>query len=119
VIVFDPIDKDGNGTLDVQEVGAKITAMSANTSLVELVKRIMCIDIDPAELEKSCKAIMEAMDTNGDGVISFDEFVAAIVRASAIKDENAIAAGFHIHGPKTKEEYDEMIGLLKTTFAPT
>jgi hypothetical protein len=112
-IVFDPIDKDGNGTLDVKEVGAKLLAISekiGDTSLLELVQ------VDPAGFETFCKALITEMDANGDGAISFDEVFAAFVKQSPFPDEASLAADF-ANKLNTKEEYDKAMAELKSIFA--
>ena len=109
-IVFDPIDKDGNGTLDVKEVGAKLLAISekiGDTSLLEVVQ------VDPAGFETFCKALITEMDANGDGAISFDEVFAAFVN---FPDEASLAADF-ANKLNTKEEYDKAMAELKSIFA--
>ena len=113
-IVFDPIDKDGSGTLDAKEVGAKLLAISekiGDTSLLATVEQ------DPAGFEEMCKALIADIDANGDGAISFDEVLAAFIKVSPFADEAAMAADWATTGPDTKEKYDECMEELKSIVA--
>lgn len=112
-IVFDPIDKDGNGTLDVKEVGAKLMAMVEKIGVTSLLE---AVEMDPEGFETMCKALMTEMDTNGDDAISFDEVFAAFIKVSGLPDEAASAELYATKGPKTKEEYDASMEELKTIF---
>ncbi|XP_045320287.1 calmodulin-like [Leopardus geoffroyi] len=59
---FDRVDKDGDGKIDVQELGAVMQAVGKNPSEAEL------------------KQLISRVDTDGDGHISFDEFLAEMAK---------------------------------------
>ena len=111
-IVFDPIDKDGNGTLDVQEVGAKLLAIANKTGDIG----ILTAAGDPAFFQDQVKSIIKEMDANGDGSISFDEVFAVFVEVSPFPDEATLAADFATK-VNTKEAYDDAMAALKEIVA--
>uniref|UniRef100_A0A8C9D3T0 Calmodulin like 5 n=1 Tax=Panthera leo TaxID=9689 RepID=A0A8C9D3T0_PANLE len=59
---FSMFDKDGNGKINVQELGAVMQALGENPSEAEL------------------KQLIARVDTDGDGHISFDEFLAEMAK---------------------------------------
>uniref|UniRef100_A0A8C3YP56 Calmodulin like 5 n=1 Tax=Catagonus wagneri TaxID=51154 RepID=A0A8C3YP56_9CETA len=59
---FDRFAKNKDGTIDVQELGAMLQLLGRNLSEAEL------------------KALIAQVDTDGDGVISFEEFLAAMAK---------------------------------------
>jgi Ca2+-binding EF-hand superfamily protein len=68
-IIFDNIDKDGNGNLDVEEfkvVIAKIRDYETQGHKDELIRMLTKTDLD----------------ANGDGVITFDEFWASVIKGN-------------------------------------
>ncbi|PRW55898.1 Calmodulin [Chlorella sorokiniana] len=65
--VFDMFDKDGSGTIDVHELRAVLRALGQFPTAAELAD------------------LMQRMDANQDGSISFDEFAAAM--AGQAEDE--------------------------------
>ena len=56
--IFDHFDKDGNGTIEVDEFSDLLSALGAEMGAAEVAVGL------------------EALDTNGNGRIDFDEFVA-------------------------------------------
>ncbi|XP_032737483.1 calmodulin-like [Lontra canadensis] len=59
---FSRFDKNGDGTIDTQELGAVMRALGKNLSEAEL------------------KEFIAHVDTDGDGVISFQEFLAEMAK---------------------------------------
>lgn len=59
---FSKFDKDGNGSINTQELGAVMQALGKDLSEAEL------------------KEFISKVDTDADGVISFPEFLEEIVR---------------------------------------
>jgi hypothetical protein len=114
-IVFDPIDKDGNGTLDVQEVGAKLLAIANKTGDIGILSAAG----DPAFFQDQAKSIIKEMDANGDGSITFDELFAVFVEKSPFQDEAAFAADWatRFEDKGGKEAYDCAMAALKEIVA--
>jgi calcium-dependent protein kinase len=56
---FDYFDKDGSGSITLQEV-----------------QTVFCVDNDPALTDELMKKIIKGIDTDGNGEISYDEFAA-------------------------------------------
>jgi Ca2+-binding EF-hand superfamily protein len=76
-ILFDNIDEDGNGNLDVKELKDVITKLrdgnkGDDDSLIQILTK--------ADL-----------DANGDGVITFDELWASMIKMNGCEDEDAFA----------------------------
>jgi calcium-dependent protein kinase len=67
---FDDIDKDKNGTLEMEELKAVMNLFSRKRPSTKQINRIFA-----------------AADTNGDGVISFEEFLAAIEKVQLSQEE--------------------------------
>ncbi|KAM7159613.1 calmodulin-alpha-like [Molossus nigricans] len=59
---FTRFDKDGDGTINVQELGAVMKTLGQNPSEAEL------------------KELIARVDTDGDGAINFQEFLAEMVK---------------------------------------
>jgi Ca2+-binding EF-hand superfamily protein len=76
------------------------------SSLKKVPKRIApCTKHPPEEYKK----MMESMDTNGDGEITWDEFVAASINKIALLNKHNIRAAFNVldengDGKITREE---------------
>jgi EF-hand domain pair len=64
---FATFDKDGSGTIDAEELYACLKAMGHHP--------------EPLELEE----LLAQMDTNGDGVIDFDEFSAVMTIRKGVR----------------------------------
>ena len=60
-VEFDRMDKDGSGSLDIEEVREALSDAG-----------------QPAD-EQAVRATMEALDTNRDGVVSREEFKSAVI----------------------------------------
>jgi Ca2+-binding EF-hand superfamily protein len=73
-ILFDNIDKDGNGNLDVKELKDVIMKLR-DGNVDELIQMLTKADLD----------------ANGDGVITFDEFWASVIKGNGFEDEDAFA----------------------------
>jgi hypothetical protein len=63
-------DADGNGTLDRDEV-----APLAEWALTSLLESTKAVRMTQEQKETEADKLMQAADTNGDGVVDFDEFV--------------------------------------------
>ena len=63
-------DADGNGTLDRDEV-----APLAEWALTSLLESTKAVRMTQEQKETETDKLMQAADTNGDGVVDFDEFV--------------------------------------------
>lgn len=74
---FDDIDKDGGGTLDREEI-------------VEATKQFGIDDVS----EEDVRAMLEKFDTNGDGIMDFEEFLTMMSALDASRDgRNGAAEG--------------------------
>jgi hypothetical protein len=62
-------DVDGNGSLDRDEV-----APLAEWALENMLESTQAIQMTPEQKETETNKLMAAADTNGDGVVDFDEF---------------------------------------------
>jgi Ca2+-binding EF-hand superfamily protein len=65
---FATFDKDGSGTIDAEELYLCLKAMGHHPG--------------PLELEE----LLAQMDTNGDGVISFEEFAAVMAVSKGVRN---------------------------------
>ncbi len=68
-------------------------------------KKVVCSKHPPEEY----KALMDSMDRNGDGIITWDEFVAAAIDKVTLLNERNVKAAFNVldedgNGRITKEE---------------
>jgi hypothetical protein len=72
-ILFDHIDKDGNGTLNVKE-------------FKDVIEKLR--DGDKAGWLKMLTQV--DLDANGDGVITFDEFWVCMIKDNGCEDEDAL-----------------------------
>nr|XP_004662458.1 calmodulin-like protein 5 [Jaculus jaculus] len=81
---FSRFDKDGDGHINVQELGDVMKALGKDLS------------------EEELKALIAKVDTDGDGTISFEEFLAAVTRhmkgASTEEELRAVFQAFDTNG---------------------
>jgi hypothetical protein len=81
-ITFDSIDKDGNGNLDVQE-------------LKDVIIKLRNYETQGNKDEGLIQIFTKAdLDANGDGVITFDEFWATVIKGNDFEDEDTFAESF-------------------------
>lgn len=97
---FKFFDKDGNGTVEPNEIGE--------------VMNVLGLDVSDEDLAD----IMVDLDENGDGVMDFDEFVAMMDRRMSIRSQRAeIEETFKVFdkngdGKITFDELKEVLTLL-------
>jgi hypothetical protein len=82
---FATFDKDGNGTIDAEELYSCLKAMGHHPG--------------PLELEE----LLAQMDTNGDGVIDFEEFAAVMTTRQGVRKLNTIDKMLNITVPRFKD----------------
>ena len=79
-IAFDLFDTDGSGTIDINEFYHLISNCDGEEKKVEHTKGFACVDhahVHENEDDNHSnywKNILKEIDTNGDGIIDFDEF---------------------------------------------
>ena len=96
---FEDLDQDHDGQLQVEEFKNGLEQIIHNDS------KTVCSKHPPDEYKK----LMESMDKNGDGIITWDEFVAAAIDKVALLNKQNIRAAFEVldengDGRITKEE---------------
>lgn len=85
--MFLTIDEDHSGTLTINDIRKgieNIDKIGLSSSSTVLVKR------NPEHY----KQLMIALDTNGDGVVSFDEFITAAIDKVGLLDRDKIKSAF-------------------------
>merc|ERR550514_839737 len=75
--IFDAVDKDKSGGLDRKEI------MNFMKDMATAMGESDSIPKDQAEIEAGLNEMFGALDTDGDGVISFDEVLAAAEKSGA------------------------------------
>ena len=92
-ILFDFVDKDGNGNLDVQELKDVITKLRDGNK-DQFIQMLTKADLD----------------VNGDGVITFDELWASVIKSHGCEDDDAFAKAV---GDISAEKWEKEKELMK------
>ena len=74
--IFTAFDQDGGGTIDVDEIRDTVIA----------IFKISGTDEDEAAIDECVNGIRNAVDTDGDGEISKEEFIANAMNSNFIWD---------------------------------
>lgn len=90
--VFDSFDLDGNSTLERDEILAMSTKLGQDMS------------------EQQCDEAMAAMDEDGNGTVSFDEFKQYWAANAAQRDSQTIMSGIANHLDLIKGSSDPELG---------
>jgi len=88
-LVFEEVDRDGDGTLDAQELGAFVAKMTETLGAEGAAR----LGLGGAGGEVDPQEVLSQLDTNGDMRVDLDEFIAAALdRSSYLREENVAAA---------------------------
>lgn len=125
--VFSMFDRDGDGTVDAEELGAVMASLGVNPSDAEIAQMIEEVDTDKngtidfsefcalmisktggADPEEELAAVFGMLDKDKDGVITID-------------DLEAVAAAVHwgAERPPRREDLDQMLQLRGANGAVT
>jgi Ca2+-binding EF-hand superfamily protein len=84
--MFLSLDEDHNGTLTINDIRKGME----NIDNMGLSNSIVVVRKNPEEY----KELMIALDKNGDGVVSFDEFITAAIDKVGLLDRDKIKSAF-------------------------
>lgn len=91
--MFLRLDSDKNGTLNIDEIKKGMDEIEA-----QVTNRTLSVSYDKLLDKKSRIAeymdLMKSLDKNGDGVVSYDEFIAAAVNKVALLNQQNIKSAF-------------------------
>ena len=120
--MFQDLDKDKDGKLSTEEVkmGLETLMHSEEKKKSDAVaKKVLCSKHPPDEYKK----LVESMDRNGDGEITWDEFVAASIDKIALLNKHNIRAAFNVldengDGKISREELKKWFKADENTMDP-
>ena len=114
------IDKDKDGTLSMEELREGLE----NTNLFELLRKDYTVEVGEGVLNDEFELILEALDTDKDGKIDYNEFLQATIDAQANLNQVTIKEMFnmfdidkdgHIDRSELQQIFNkEKVGIFKT-----
>lgn len=117
--VFQLLDKDNDGTLTMEELREGLT----KHNFFELLRKDYTCEVGDGVLNDEFELIMEALDTDNDGQIDYNEFLQATISAQANLNQTTIKEMFNMFdidkdGTIDREELQqifskEKVGIFK------
>ena len=120
--MFQDLDKDKDGKLSTEEVKMGLETLmhpEEKKKSDAVAKKVLCSKHPPDEYKK----LVESMDRNGDGEITWDEFVAASIDKIALLNKHNIRAAFNVldengDGKISREELKKWFKADENTMDP-
>ncbi|OQV13433.1 NADPH oxidase 5 [Hypsibius exemplaris] len=91
-LIFDMYDVDGNGAIDTQEFSAVLSSAIDDNALA----------IGPQQIDYMTRMLFEAVDSNQDGVVSFDELKTMLEKSPEWIGTLQISASRFLRPPEAK-----------------